>query len=152
MMVRALRKLVFNTSKGPVVVESGQTCRPADPIKLINAGLVEPLNLQLNHEDVEDIFKLLRMPLSQFKDGNYLIRVKCKYLGGKEIFIASGERELAIGKSEGLITYLPDELIQLIRAKATPEEVKAVHKVKQTFNARLQDVREIKDVQKVKGR
>lgn len=110
----------------------------------------EPFADSLEPNDPE-LIGILKMPLSQFKRGGYLIRVRCRHLGGEEVFIASSEREAAIGRAEGLTCYLPDELHNLIKAKATPEEVMAVHQVKQTFEAKLQEVREIKPVVRKKG-
>ena len=45
MKVRALRELRFKTSKGEITVKPGQVFKPAEPEKLIHAGLVEPVIL-----------------------------------------------------------------------------------------------------------
>lgn len=100
----------------------------------------KPLDLN----DPESLFKLLRMPLSEFKRGGYLVRVRCRHLGDQEVFIASSEKEAETGRAEGLVTFTADEMIQLIKSKATPEEVQALHKVKKTFQTELQEVNEIK--------
>lgn len=152
MKVRALKQLAFNTSRGLITVESGQTFKPADPQKLIDAGLAEPINKLIDPDDIESMFKILQMPLSQFKKGAYLIRVRCRYLNNEEVFIASSEREAAIGRAEGLTVYLPDELIQLVRSKATPAEVRAVYLVKQSLGGVLTSVTEIKESKPIKAR
>ena len=45
MKVRALKQLTFKTSKGKVTVKPGQVFKPAEPEKLINAGLAESVKL-----------------------------------------------------------------------------------------------------------
>ena len=45
MKVRALKALCFKTSKGEVIIKPGQIFKPAEPEKLIHAGLVEPVIL-----------------------------------------------------------------------------------------------------------
>ena len=45
MKVRALKQLTFKTSKGEITVKPGQVFKPAEPEKLIHAGLVEPVIL-----------------------------------------------------------------------------------------------------------
>lgn len=100
--------------------------------------------------DVESMFKILKMPLSEFKKGGYLIRARCRHLNNEDVFIASTEKEAAIGRAEGLIVYLPDELHNLIRAKATPEDVRAVHQVKTSLNGVLTEVTERKEAKPVR--
>lgn len=43
MTVRALRPLKFKTRNGIIEIRQGQTFKPADPERLIKAGLVEPV-------------------------------------------------------------------------------------------------------------
>ena len=43
MKVRALRELRFKTSKGEITVKPGQVFKPAEPEKLIKAGVAEPV-------------------------------------------------------------------------------------------------------------
>lgn len=137
MRLRALKQLKFSTSRGIVVIESGQVFKPADPQRLIDEGLAELITEKTEPSDVEALFTLLKMSLSQFKKGSYLIRLRCRHLNNEEVFIASTEKEAAIGKAEGLITYIADELLQLIKGKANPEELLAVHRVKKEVGGKL---------------
>jgi hypothetical protein len=51
---------------------------------------------------------------------------------GEEVWVVSkGAMKNKVG--EGLVTYLPGELMHLIRLRATPEEIKKIHLVKETF-------------------
>ncbi len=106
----------------------------------------------LDPEDVESLFKLLKMTLSDFKKAGLLVRIRCRHLNGEEVFIASSEKEAAIGRAEGLICYLADELHNLIKGKSTPEEVRAVHQVKTSLNGVLTDVIERKESKPVRKR
>lgn len=47
MKVKALRKIIFHTSKGEVIVKPGQIFKPAEPEKLIKAGLAVPITDQV---------------------------------------------------------------------------------------------------------
>ena len=84
------------TACGAVVNPNWKACLVCD----------HPLNdyRLLNPCDPDDLFKLLKRPLSQFKNGGYLVRVRCSVLDGTEIFIASSEKEAEVGRSEGLVT------------------------------------------------
>lgn len=127
---------------GAVVNPNWKACIVCDH-PLNDYRLIDP-------DDVEAMFKLLKMPLSQFKKGGYLIRVRCRHLGGEEVFIASSEKHAEIGRSEGLICYLPDELLHLIKGQATPEEVRAVHMVKKELGGTLIEAREITELKPAK--
>lgn len=102
-----------------------------------NKALIILLGRRVSTPKLDSFEEILTMPLSEFKKGNYLIRVRCRHLNNEEVFIASTEREATIGRAEGLVVYLPDELINLIKAKATPEEVRAVHIVKSSLGGTL---------------
>ncbi len=152
-----------------------------------------PLNNHkpLDSSDIEDLFKVLKMTLSDFKKAGLLIRIKSRFLGGTDtttdkpefeglnndikvdseqlnnfdekhrrefeslspdrqihgqyIYLASSEKEAATGKAEGLVTYTADELLNLIRGKATPEEVKAIHQVKTYLGGVITEVTERKE-------
>lgn len=45
MKVKALRKIIFHTSKGEVIVKPGQVFKPSKPEELIKAGVAEPVIL-----------------------------------------------------------------------------------------------------------
>lgn len=152
MRLRALKQLKFSTSRGIVVIEEGQTFKPADPQLLIKSGLAEPVTEMTEPSDPEDLFKILQMPLSEFKKGGYLVRVRCRVLNGQEIYLASSERELQTGKAEGLVCYTADELLNLIKGQPFPEEVRAVHQVKTSLNGVLTEVAEIKESKPVRQR
>lgn len=47
MKVKALKQLTFKTTKGKVTVKPGQVFKPANPEKLIKAGLAEPVTDQV---------------------------------------------------------------------------------------------------------
>lgn len=102
-----------------------------------------PLN---NYEplkpDVESINRILKMPVSDFKKAGLLVRVRCHNLEGEEIYLASAEREAAIGKAEGLVCYTAEELVQLIKGKPNREELKAIHMVKRKLTGVLVSAKE----------
>ncbi|MBI5193558.1 MAG: hypothetical protein HZA08_08985, partial [Nitrospirae bacterium] len=56
-------------------------------------------------DDVENLFKVLKMKLSDFKQAGLLIRIKAGVLDGEYIYLASSAKEAETGKAEGLITY-----------------------------------------------
>lgn len=85
---------------------------------------------------------LLKMPLSEFKKGGYLVRVRCRHLNNEEIYIASTEREAAIGRAEGLIVYLADELIELVKDKPNPDVMRTIHEAKKILQGTLLETRE----------
>lgn len=90
--------------------------------------------------DMRDILKtILHMPLSEFKKCGLLVRVRCGHLNGEDIYIASTEREAGIGRSEGLITYTGDELIELVKGKPSPDDLKVIHDCKKIFQGTLID-------------
>ena len=92
---------------------------------------------------LEDI---LSMPLSQFKEAGLLCRVRCGNLGGEDVFIASSEKEAEVGKSEGLIVYTGDELIQLVKGKPSPDELRMLHDLKKIFGGMLTETREGREI------
>ncbi|MBI5192141.1 MAG: hypothetical protein HZA08_01725, partial [Nitrospirae bacterium] len=61
--------------------------------------------LLLDPSDVENLFKVLKMKLSDFKQAGLLIRIKAGVLDGEYIYLASSAKEAETGKAEGLITY-----------------------------------------------
>lgn len=144
MRVKALQKLIFNTSKGQITVEAGQSFKPADPEKLIKAGLVEPLiGASVPTQQFDEI---LQMPLSQFKRGSYLVRVRCRHLDNEIVYLASTEREAAIGRAEGLTVYLATELIELVKSQPTPDVMKQIHEAKKILLGTLIAANEIAEV------
>lgn len=122
------------TACGAVVNPNWKECLVCD----------HPLNnhKHLDLDDAENLFKLLKMPLSHFKHGGYLVRVGCKHLNGEDIFIASSEKEAAVGRAEGLIVYLADELMELVKGKPSPDFMQQIHDAKQIFQGILIETRE----------
>ena len=93
---------------------------------------------------LEDI---LSMPLSKFKKSGLLVRVRCGFLNGEEdVFIASSEKEAEVGKSEGLVVYTGDELIQLVKGKPSPDELRMLHDLKIIFGGMLTETREGREI------
>lgn len=81
--------------------------------------------------------EILSMPLSEFRKAGLLVRVRCGHLDGEEVYIASSEKEAEIGRSEGLVVYLADELIELVKGKPSPDELRQLHTIKKEFGGRL---------------
>ena len=92
---------------------------------------------------IEDI---LSMPLSKFKKSGLLVRVRCGLLNDEDVFIASSEKEAQIGKSDGLVVYTGDELIQLVKGKPSPDVFRMLHELKKIFGGMLTDTRERRDI------
>ena len=83
---------------------------------------------------LEDV---LNMPLSQFKKAGLLCRVPCDHLTGGDYYIASTEKEAAVGRAEGLVVYLADELIELVKGKPSPDVMRQIHEAKKIFQGTL---------------
>lgn len=93
--------------------------------------------------DVRNILKaILHMPLSEFKKCGLLVRVICGHLNGEDVYISSSEKEAAIGRAEGLITYTADELIELCKGKPDPDDLKVIHEAKKNLQGILIDTRD----------
>lgn len=105
---------------------------------LLNAGVIRLLEPSEPPTRLEDI---LNMPLSQFKKAGLLCRVRCGHLNGEDIFIASGEKEAAIGRAEGLTVYLADELIELVKGKPSPDVMRQFQEAKKIFQGILIETR-----------
>ena len=88
-------------------------------------------------EPPETLEEILTMPLSQFKKAGLLVRVRCGHLNGEDIFIASSEKEAIVGRAEGLIVYLADELVALVKGKPNPDTMRQIHNVKKIVGGRL---------------
>ena len=116
MKVRALRELRFKTSKGEITVKPGQVFKPAEPEKLIHAGLVEPVILppdQVGRPYAAKIF-------SRILDDIVWIVTSPEAIA----FIPAGE-----------IYYLPEEIRNLRGASA--EEICQIHMIKKELGGKL---------------
>ena len=85
---------------------------------------------------------ILSMPLSQFKKAGLLVRVKCRHLNSEEIYIASSEKEAAVGRAEGLMVYFADEFIELCKGKPSPDIMRQIHEAKKILGGILIETRE----------
>jgi len=88
--------------------------------------VVTPLLLKLKEHKKEIVDYL------KFSGANMAIKVKSRLLD-KETYLVSNEEARNKVASEGLVAYLPHELKHLINTGATPEEVRKIHLVKETF-------------------
>lgn len=159
METKSLKALAFKVLKGNKQGNSKETLSFPDG-NLMGGSVPQsfPSETQgntaclINPADVEDPLKLLKMPLSQFKEGGYLIRVRCKHLGGEDVFIASTEREAQIGRAEGLTVYLADELLSLVKGKPDPETMRTIHNAKKVLGGTLIEANEKRESKKFNGK
>ena len=90
------------------------------------------LNTIHTHEPPVSKDEVALMGLHEFAKHNLIIKVHSELLG-KHICFVSNEvlrNEIA---DEDFVTYLPQELEHLIKVKATLDEIKKIHMIKELF-------------------
>ncbi|HBO83448.1 MAG TPA: hypothetical protein DD641_00330 [Deltaproteobacteria bacterium] len=138
-LLNELKALGYNVILEGDRIRASYTLPGVPPVDRVKPLLDE---LREHKEDIirylkEDIQAILSMPLSQFKKSGLLCRVRCQHLGGEEVFIASTEKEAAVGISEGLIVYLADELVELVKRKPSPDVMLQIHQAKKILHGTL---------------
>lgn len=76
------------------------------------------------------------MTLEAFAGSVLAVKIFSKDLG-EDIFLCSCERAAQMVRDEGLVAYLPDELMAILQAHPNREELVQIHEVKKSFNGRV---------------
>ena len=91
-----------------------------------------PLNLNYTRVSPMHRDEVASMELTEFAKRNLAIQVYSELLGQQMCFVSNQEIRKKVAK-EGLPTYLPHELEHLITVKATSDEIKKIHMIKELF-------------------
>ena len=90
-------------------------------------GANEPQEYALTHEQI------CSMTLVEFTKKNLAIKVYSEVLG-ELVWMVSNEKLIHQVKDDGSVTYLPSELEYLLNLKATPDDIKKIHAIKESFS------------------
>ncbi len=80
---------------------------------------------------------IVRMTILDFSRAGLLLRVRCRAHGGEAVYFASTEKEAAIGRAEGLVTYSAAELAELFKLKPDAAALKTIHEAKRVLEGRI---------------
>lgn len=75
--------------------------------------------------------QLLLLTLEEFKAQNLAVKIRSKVLG-EDFWLVSNEETRDHLEAEGLVCYLPDEILHLLGL--SQEAIRKLHKVKEVFN------------------
>jgi hypothetical protein len=94
-------------------------------------------SIQMNKQKIVKYLENLNarvhtIPLKELSERNIAIKVNSRTLN-EDIFIVSNEKTLELVADEGLVTYLPQELLHLTSVQTTPDEIKKIHMIKELF-------------------
>jgi len=68
---------------------------------------------------------------SRISEKHFAIKIHSEILG-KDIWLVTDE-EMEKDLNDALVAYLPPEIKHIVKLRATPEEVKKIHMIKETF-------------------
>ncbi len=114
-----------------------------DRLILFPAELVTPDIVELVKQHKPEIITEIReevenMTLEEFAGAALAVKVFSRTLG-EDIYLCSNERAKRVVSSEGLVAYLPDELLEIHRAKPGNVQLRQIHETKRVFNGRIRD-------------
>ena len=92
-----------------------------------------PLSTMLGNFPSEKTKSLMNLSLSEFQQGNYVVKVKSQLLG-EDIYFVSNEK-LFDRVPDGFVVYTARELKAL--RGVTKEHLKKVHRIKRTFDGEI---------------
>lgn len=78
------------------------------------------------------------MTLEEFAGAGQAVKVFSEILG-EDIYLCSDENAMKMVHAEGLVAYLPDELMAIHQAHPSSEALKLIHEVKKSFNGRVRN-------------
>lgn len=125
----------FFKSRGLLVkvVDGKLRLSPAD---LVTEDIVEIMK-QHKAEIIDEVRQSVEnMTLDEFADAGRAVKVFSEILE-EDIYLCSDEDAQEMIQAEGLVAYLPDELMAIHQARPGSEALKLIHEVKKSFNGRV---------------
>lgn len=115
------------------VVDGKLRLSPAD---LVTEDIVEIMK-QHKAEIIDEVRQSVEnMTLDEFADAGRAVKVFSEVLG-EDIYLCSDENAMMMVHAEGLVAYLPDELMSIHQAHPKREELMQIHEVKKSFDGRV---------------
>jgi hypothetical protein len=127
----------FFKSRGLLVkvVDGKLRVSPAD---LVTEDIVEFMKAHKVEIIAEVRQSVENMTLEEFADAGRAVKVFSEILG-EDIYLCSDENAMKMVHAEGLVAYLPDELMAIHQAHPSSEALKLIHEVKKSFNGRVRN-------------